>query len=59
MGSPEDADMLALIAAAPELATPDDTEVLLDASFAPPQAIAGWVAELDAVFAQHHAAAKE
>ena len=31
MGSTEDADMLALIAAAPELATPDDTEVLLDA----------------------------
>jgi len=31
MGSTEDAEMLALIAAAPELATPDDTEVLLDA----------------------------
>jgi hypothetical protein len=31
MGSTEDADMLALIAAAPELATPDDTEALLDA----------------------------
>ena len=31
MGSTEDADMLAVIAAAPELATPDDTEVLLDA----------------------------
>jgi uncharacterized protein DUF6869 len=31
MGSTEDADMLALIAAAPELATPDETEVLLDA----------------------------
>jgi hypothetical protein len=31
MGSTEDADMLALIAAAPELATSDDTEVLLDA----------------------------
>jgi hypothetical protein len=30
MGSTKDADMLALIAAAPELATPDDTEVLLD-----------------------------
>jgi len=31
MGSTEDADMLALIAAAPELATPDDTEAFLDA----------------------------
>lgn len=31
MGSTEDADMLALIAAAPELATPDDTETFLDA----------------------------
>ena len=31
MGSTEDADVLALIAAAPELATPDDTEVFLDA----------------------------
>ena len=31
MGSTEDAYMLAVIAAAPELATPDDTEVLLDA----------------------------
>jgi hypothetical protein len=31
MGSTEDADMLALIAAAPELATPDDTEIFLDA----------------------------
>jgi hypothetical protein len=31
MGSTEDADMLALIAAAPELATSDDTEALLDA----------------------------
>jgi hypothetical protein len=30
MGSTEDADMLALIAAAPELATPDDTEIFLD-----------------------------
>ena len=29
MGSTEDADMLALIAAAPELATPDDTETFL------------------------------
>lgn len=28
----------------------------LDASFAPAPAIAGWVAELDAVFAQYHAA---
>ncbi|NOJ41618.1 DUF6869 domain-containing protein [Bradyrhizobium australiense] len=31
MASTEDADMLALIAAAPELATPDDTETFLDA----------------------------
>jgi hypothetical protein len=31
MGSTEDAEMLALIAAAPELATPDDTEIFLDA----------------------------
>jgi hypothetical protein len=31
MGSTEDADMLALIAAAPELATPNDTEAFLDA----------------------------
>ena len=31
MGSTEDADMLALIAAAPELATPDDTDAFLDA----------------------------
>ena len=31
MGSTEDADMLALIAAAPELATPDDIEIFLDA----------------------------
>ena len=31
MGSTEDADMLALIAEAPELATPDDTETFLDA----------------------------
>jgi uncharacterized protein DUF6869 len=31
MGSTEDKDMLALIAAAPELATPDDTEAFLDA----------------------------
>ena len=31
MGPTEDADMLALIAAAPELATPDDTETFLDA----------------------------
>ena len=31
MGSTEDADMLALVAAAPELATPDDTEIFLDA----------------------------
>ena len=29
----------------------------LEASFAPPLAIAGWVAELDAVFARYHAAA--
>ncbi|MEH2495152.1 hypothetical protein V1294_001631 [Bradyrhizobium sp. AZCC 1678] len=31
MSETEDADMLALIAAAPELATPDDTEIFLDA----------------------------
>jgi hypothetical protein len=31
MGSTEDADMLSLIAAAPEPATPDDTETFLDA----------------------------
>lgn len=31
MGSTEAADMLALIAAAPELATPVDTETFLDA----------------------------
>jgi hypothetical protein len=31
MGSTQDKDMLALIAAAPELATPDDTEAFLDA----------------------------
>lgn len=31
MGSTEDADTLALIAAAPQLATPDETEVFLDA----------------------------
>jgi hypothetical protein len=31
MGSTEDAEMLALIAAAPELATPDDTETMLNA----------------------------
>ena len=31
MGSTEDASTLALIAAAPQLATPDDTEIFLDA----------------------------
>ena len=31
MGSTEDADMLALVAAAPELATSDDIEIFLDA----------------------------
>jgi hypothetical protein len=38
MGSTEDADMLALIAAAPELATPDDTEIFL---YAMPAGCAG------------------
>jgi hypothetical protein len=31
MGSTEDAEMLALIAAAPELGTPDDTDIFLNA----------------------------